>query len=552
MSNTVIQETEPAVGICQSRIDAITRTLRIFHPPGSVIEIRCLDVPNKYGKGFAVAGYFDDISTATQKAYEIDTQAQPGGIYFVLNEFDSSLLARSPNALKPYPKHTTTDGDILRRRWLLIDIDPKRPSGIGSNEAQLEASRVAAERVREFLMGMNWSEPITANSGNGTHLLFPINLPNDEPSKKLIAAVLNAIDAKFSSNEMTIDTTVSNASRITKLYGTMARKGAWTDDRPHRRSELASVPDYLNDGSKEGEVVSVERLESVAKLAQQTSSTLENPASQQSTRTGYARLMVDDWLTESGVEFHQSKQSADGRTMWPVVNACQDGHGGRDECVVMQHNNGRMSFKCQHDSCREIGWQQIKTKIGAPQPHHFDPPLNLSSSASKAKSTTTSESSNKSKTLEAGTMVYAGDKGNIGTIVSDNGDSCTVHFVSPEGVQATKELSKSLLSTKDGTPLDEDAAEPVHIELIPSHQFATEDYHQRYLVRNILVADQPAIVGGRSKTMKTSLMIDLALSMGTGTPFLGEFHAEQCAVAILSGESGEFTVQETARRISEA
>ena len=43
-----------------------------------------------------------------------------------------------------------------------------------------------------------------------------------------------------------VDLKVHNAARITKLYGTMARKGHDTTDRPHRRSELVYVPDYLN------------------------------------------------------------------------------------------------------------------------------------------------------------------------------------------------------------------------------------------------------------------------------------------------------------------
>lgn len=94
--------------------------------------------------------------------------------------------------------------------------------------------------------------------------------------------------------------------------------------------------------------------------------------------------------------------------------------------------------------------------------------------------------------------------------------------------------------------------DPNRIELIPSSEFAVAEYRQRYLVRRILVANQPAIVGGRSKTMKTTLLADLALSLGTGTPFLGEFEAVRSTVAIISGESGQFTLQETARRIAAA
>lgn len=57
-------------------------------------------------------------------------------------------------------------------------------------------------------------------------------------------------------------------------------------------------------------------------------------------------------------------------------------------------------------------------------------------------------------TVEPGTVVKATDKGeNYGDVVADNGQSCTVHFVSPEGQEATKEIDKQYLALQDGTPL---------------------------------------------------------------------------------------------------
>lgn len=87
--------------------------------------------------------------------------------------------------------------------------------------------------------------------------------------------------------------------------------------------------------------------------------------------------------------------------------------------------------------------------------------------------------------------------------------------------------------------------------LIDSDQFHKAEYTRRYLVKDILAEGQNCIIGGPSKSLKTSFAIDLALSIGTATPFLGEFTVNESArVAVMSGESGGYTLQETARRIA--
>jgi len=56
------------------------------------------------------------------------------------------------------------------------------------------------------------------------------------------------------------------------------------------------------------------------------------------------------------------------------------------------------------------------------------------------------------------------------------------------------------------------------------------------------------VVGGRSKTLKTSVVCELAISLGSGTPFLGRFDSQQVPVGFWSGESGAATIRETAKR----
>src|SRR5207302_1881659 len=88
---------------------------------------------------------------------------------------------------------------------------------------------------------------------------------------------------------------------------------------------------------------------------------------------------------------------------------------------------------------------------------------------------------------------------------------------------------------------------------ITSKQLAEGDFRPKWLEKRIFVEKMTAVVGASAKGMKTSLMIDLAVSLGSGTKFLGKFDVDRkVRVAMLSGESGRFTMQETAKRICAA
>jgi len=87
-------------------------------------------------------------------------------------------------------------------------------------------------------------------------------------------------------------------------------------------------------------------------------------------------------------------------------------------------------------------------------------------------------------------------------------------------------------------------------EPIDSAAFHAADYRPAWLCKPVLVGNQATIMGAPQKGLKTSTAIDLAISMASGTSWLGKFLCpERKRVAVLSGESGPFTIQETARRI---
>ena len=80
-----------------------------------------------------------------------------------------------------------------------------------------------------------------------------------------------------------------------------------------------------------------------------------------------------------------------------------------------------------------------------------------------------------------------------------------------------------------------------------------KDWRARWLVKKMLVKDELAIVGAPKKSLKTTLMIELNVSLGSGKPFLGAVPVDgQFRTAMISGETGEFITKETILRVCDA
>lgn len=228
---------------------------RLFFDEDSreVVEIRAYGCKgkNRAWKGWAggpgiVFGYFDNADAFGKAAEGLD-KAEAPGIYFTLNPVIPDLLARSPNRLMAADNKTpaTSDKEILCIRWLPIDLDPNRPTGISSKDEELKEAIKLRNRIWKWLEKEFGASPgIPAMSGNGAHLAYrlpdlPIENRDDldqDPTVHLVKSCLLAIKSKFENKKVTVDNMVFNPSRIWKLYHTTVRKGGSTKDRPHRRS----------------------------------------------------------------------------------------------------------------------------------------------------------------------------------------------------------------------------------------------------------------------------------------------------------------------------
>jgi hypothetical protein len=219
-------------------VDTVAHGLSLIHPKGTIVEARILHTDRG-----TISGYFDDVAALAPAITPWDGRAS---IYATVNPVLPELLARAPNRLIHFARVTTRDTEIQRRYWFLLDVDPVRPRGLSATDAEVTAAIEQRDAIVAWCRTGGWPEPLIAMSGNGAHAMWRVDLPNDDATRALFEGGLKALSLRFTSEAVTVDTSVSNAARIWKVYGTLAVKGAPTTDRPHRRAEIQTVPRTLN------------------------------------------------------------------------------------------------------------------------------------------------------------------------------------------------------------------------------------------------------------------------------------------------------------------
>ena len=199
-------------------------------------------------------------------------------------------------------------------------------------------------RVYAFMKDLGFNEPVTAMSGNGIHLLYRIRLKNSSENKELIKKCLEVLDMFFSTDEVAIDTANFNPARICKLYGTMARKGSNTPERPHRMSCMLS-----EGGSQPTDKVYLEKL---AQLLPKP----EKP--QKYNRYNPQEFDLEEWLIKFGLGYRKAGYS-DGTKY--VLDQCpfNGTHTGKDACIF-QSRSGAIGFHCFHNSCSDKTWHDVR------------------------------------------------------------------------------------------------------------------------------------------------------------------------------------------------
>jgi hypothetical protein len=151
--------------------DQIAEGLSLLHEDGDVIEIRAFN-----SKGYATNRYFTDVVEAAEHATKEARQGR--NVYQTLNVLPANLAYREGDGTK--------DKEVERRRWLMVDADPIRPAGISADDAEREEARAVAREIVAYSRDRGWPDAHVFDSGNGLHLLYPIDRPNDDETRELL------------------------------------------------------------------------------------------------------------------------------------------------------------------------------------------------------------------------------------------------------------------------------------------------------------------------------------------------------------------------------
>ena len=329
----------------------------LFVGDGNFTEIRIL------GK-FQYSGYFKDFDNLV-KQLEPYTEMPDEQIYFVLNKIDDACYAR-PQCEKflKSVKVSTSDSDIVSRRFVMIDCDAIRKSSVNSSEAEYQFAIQKTRDIFKFLRKNNFPDPIVCVSGNGGHLQIPVDLPNDEETTEILKSFYKYLGQEFTDEHVDIDQKVFNLARICKTYSTIAKKGANLPDRPWRQSKILYVPNEIK-------ITPIETFKAIADLLPKEEPKPQVHNSWNGSRSS-EKFDLENWLNSHGIDY---RKKPEGLTTKYEIRDCpwKESHSTNNpySSALFQDADGKITYSCAHSHCSDKQWKDFRLYY---QPDAYDKP----------------------------------------------------------------------------------------------------------------------------------------------------------------------------------
>lgn len=332
----------------------LRKAIHILKDPGELFEIRIIS----NGKKQPISGYFTNPDILVKALKTIDPRNK--NFYITLNALNEELYSREQHDRFIQGATATNDTDVTRYKWLFIDLDPERITGVSSTDAELAKAETLMNAVADYMTGIGFEEPVKALSGNGYHLLYKVDFPNTDANKQIVVKCLQVLADVFDNADVKIDTVNSNPSRICKLHGTLAQKGADTAKRPHRLSKILSADKPYK----------VTDLSILKKLAAE----LPDPEPQKMRYESQQKSDFDllEFMAVHGLTYSSTTTGAGDSTIY-LLDECPFDHSHTNgDAKIFKYGNGAIAFKCHHKHCQGYKWQDVR-KLYEPDAYDRQP-----------------------------------------------------------------------------------------------------------------------------------------------------------------------------------
>ena len=339
--------------ITQINETEIRKAIQQFHPNGELFEVRIINTKVRN----PISGFFKDVDTLLKAFRTVDLRN--ANIYFTLNPIDEDLYSRTQHDCFVAGGKGAEDPDVNGYRWLFIDLDPERKVGVSSSKEELQGAFDLAKKISTFLREYGFAEPVKAVSGNGAHLLYRINLARTEENKELVSKCLKALSMLFDTDKISVDVSNFNPSRVCKLYGTLAQKGASTEKRPHRMAYICGdVKDVL--------ITDKVYLE---KLAAELPEEAPSPAPYNNYKP--SEFDIEDWMNKYGLRYKAKPWNGGVKY---ILDECPfDSSHKAPDSMITKSASGAIGFKCLHNHCQHYHWRDLRLKF---EPDAYDDKFN--------------------------------------------------------------------------------------------------------------------------------------------------------------------------------
>lgn len=325
--------------------DEIRKWHKVFKRPDELFEIRILGNRNPW------SGYFYDVEQAIAALQPYDNM----NIYYTINEVKRACASRSQyGSFQQVSGTATSKLDIEHRWWLPIDVDCERPSGVSSTDEEKSLAYQKASDVYSFLQANGFTSPVVCDSSSGYHILYPIDMNNDDDAELAVKNFLEILSSRFTDDKVKIDTVLHDANRIIRLPGSYGRKGLSTKERPHREARILSVPPQIVRMDYNFIKAFNDRFRIV----------VEQPVKKYNGYNGEnAAFSIRDFIRDHNISVAKEVSIPGGGTKFILTECPFDSSHKAPDAAIFEMPNGAIAFKCFHNSCQNHDWHELRQML---------------------------------------------------------------------------------------------------------------------------------------------------------------------------------------------